>query len=175
MSITVYTIGHSTRRFDEFLVILQRFRIEEIVDVRAIPRSHYNPQFGQDVLKTNLEDNGIDYTHLVGLGGLRSATGATTNAGWKNRSFRGYADHMQTAQFKNALEQLIDIAREQSTAVMCAETLPWRCHRSLIGDALLVRGFTVEDIIDDKVSKPHKMTPWARVVGDAITYPGTTI
>lgn len=171
MSTPIHTIGHSTRQFGELLLILQRFQIEAVVDVRAIPRSHHNPQYNQDALKASLEANGLSYVHIAGLGGLRSATGSPTNAGWKNRSFRGYADHMQTDQFKNALEQLIDIAKERSTVIMCAETLPWRCHRSLIGDALLVHGLVVEDIISDKVSRPHKMTSWAKVVGDTITYP----
>lgn len=172
MSTTIYTIGHSTRRFDEFLKILQRFHIELIVDIRAIPRSRNNPQFDLDVLKVNLETYGIGFIHLAGLGGLRHATRASTNAGWKNPSFRGYADYMQTAQFMNALEQLVNLAKERPTAIMCAEALPWRCHRSLVGDALIVQGFDVEDIINDKTSRPHKMTPWARPFDDKITYPG---
>lgn len=171
MSVKVYTVGHSTRTFDEFLAILRRLGIVMVADVRAMPRSRHNPQFGQDVLRAGLEANGIGYVHLAGLGGLRPAAGSLTNAGWRNRSFRGYADHMQTAQFRNALQQLMDIARGRCTAIMCAEILPWRCHRSLIGDALLVHGFAVEDIFDEMESKPHRMTPWAKVAGDTITYP----
>ncbi len=169
---TVFTIGHSTRPFDKFLEILEVFRIEIVADVRTIPKSRYNPQFNIDSVKDGLETHGIRYIHMAGLGGLRQTTKNSINTGWKNLSFRGYADYMQTFEFGNSLEQLIKIAKEKVTTIMCAEAVSWRCHRSLIGDALLVRGFNVEDIISDRTSTPHKLTPWARVDGYVITYPG---
>lgn len=168
----VFTIGHSTRPFDNFLEILDAFRIEMVADVRTIPKSLHNPQFNIDDLKGGLEAHGIAYIHMTSLGGLRQTTINSINTGWKNASFRGYADYMQTLDFKNSLEQLITIAKEKVIAIMCAEAVPWRCHRSLIGDALLIHGFKVEDIMSDRSSKPHKLTSWARVDGHSITYPG---
>jgi uncharacterized protein (DUF488 family) len=173
MSTAIFTIGHSTRPFDKFLEILQIFRTEMVVDVRTIPKSRHNPQFNIDDLRDGLEVHGIGYIHMAGLGGLRHATIDSINMGWKNPSFRGYADYMQTSAFEESLEELITIAREKVTAIMCAEAVPWRCHRSLIGDALLVHGFRVEDIMTDRKSTPHKMTPWARVDGCSIRYPVT--
>ena len=143
-----------------------------IADVRTIPKSRHNPQFNMDGLRDGLKTNSIGYVHLAGLGGLRKTTIDSINTGWKNSSFRGYADYMQTLDFKNSLDRLITIAREKVTAIMCAEAVPWRCHRSLIGDALLVRDFKVEDIISDRTSTPHKLTSWAKVDGYTITYPG---
>ena len=172
MTNTIFTIGHSTRPFDKFVEILEGFRIEVVVDVRTIPKSRHNPQFNLDSLRDGLEAQNIEYIHLAGLGGLRPTAAASMNTGWKNSSFRGYADYMQTFEFMNSLEQLITIAREKVTVIMCAEAVPWRCHRSLIGDALLIRGFTVDDIMNGTTSKPHKMTPWAKVDGYTITYPG---
>ena len=169
---TVFTIGHSTRPFNEFLEILEIFRIEMVADVRTIPKSRHNPQFNTDVLKDSLETHGIGYVHLVGRGGLRKTTVDSINTGWENPSFRGYADYMQTLDFKNSLEQLFNVAREKITVIMCAEAVPWRCHRSLIGDALLIHDFRVEDIIRDRKSEPHKLTSWARVDGYNVTYPG---
>ena len=168
---TVFTIGHSTRSFTQFLELLEIFRIEMVADVRTIPKSRHNPQFNTDVLKVGLEARGIGYIHMAGLGGLRHALKDSVNMGWKNLSFRGYADYMQTVDFDNNLKQLITIAVTKVTVIMCAEAVPWRCHRSLIGDALLVRGLKVEDIISDKISKPHKLTPWAKVKGETIIYP----
>jgi uncharacterized protein (DUF488 family) len=171
MGTIVYTIGHSTRTFEQFLGILRGFGIETIVDIRTIPRSRHNPQFNGDVLKVALEANDLVYVHLKGLGGLRHPTGDKTNAGWRNASFRGFADYIQTAEFGEALKELIEIARKRSTVIMCAEAVPWRCHRSLIGDALLVSGLEVVDILDADKSKVHRMTPWAKVVEGRITYP----
>jgi uncharacterized protein (DUF488 family) len=168
---TIYTIGHSTRPFDKFLEILKTFRIEKVVDVRTIPKSRHNPQFNLDDLKGRLEAHGIAYIHMTGLGGLRQTTIDSINTGWKNLSFRGYADYMQTLDFENSLEQLITIAKEKVIAIMCAEALPWRCHRSLISDALLVRNFKVEDIMSDRASTQHKLTSWAKVDRCSITYP----
>ena len=167
----LFTIGHSTRRFDEFLAMLNTFHIVLVADVRTIPKSRRNPQFNEDSLRDSLKSNGIDYIHMAGLGGLRHSTKASANTAWENLSFRGYADYMQTAEFNSSLEQLIVIAKEKVTAIMCAEAVPWRCHRSLIGDALLIRGFEVEDIMSKRTAKPHKLTPWARVEGSTITYP----
>ncbi len=167
----VYTIGHSTRTLDEFLAILAKFGILVVVDIRTVPRSRHNPQFNSDVLKSSLEENGIAYVHLKGLGGLRHPTGENTNAAWRNDSFRGFADYMQTPEFRSALEELITIARERTTVIMCAEAVPWRCHRSLIGDALLVEGVEVEHIMSVEGSRPHKITPFAKVVDGKVTYP----
>ena len=172
MSETIFTFGHSTRPFDKFLEILEGFRIEMVADVRTITKSRHNPQFNMPDLKGGLEAHGIGYFHMAGLGGLRHTTIESINTGWKNPSFRGYADYMQTLDFENSLEQLITLAKEKVTAIMCAEAVPWRCHRSLIGDALLIRGFKVEDIMSDRTSTPHKLTSWAKVDGCTITYPG---
>ena len=171
MTPTLFTIGHSTRTIDEFLDMLSTFRIEIVADVRSIPGSRRNPQFNEDSLRDSLKDNGIGYTHMAGLGGLRHTTKSSINTAWENLSFRGYADYMQTKEFNDSLEQLIVLVKEKVTAIMCAEAVPWRCHRSLIGDALLIRGVKVDDIISKRTVKPHKLTPWARVEGYTITYP----
>jgi uncharacterized protein (DUF488 family) len=172
MSTVIFTIGHSTRAFDKFLDMLKFFHIETVADVRTIPRSRYNPQFNLADLKRGLEIHGIGYIHMAGLGGLRHTRKDSINTGWKNLSFRGYADYMLTSDFEESLEQLITLARAKLTVIMCAEAVPWRCHRSLIGDALLVHGIQVEDIISEGKSRPHLLTPWARVSKYTITYPG---
>ena len=168
----VLTVGHSTRSIEEFIELLQGHSVQRVVDVRTVPRSRRNPQFGQDVLPRSLANAGIGYTHLKALGGLRRARPDSPNAGWRNASFRGYADHMQTPEFASALEELLALARKELVAVMCAEAVPWRCHRSLIADALLVRGVAAEDIATPTRRTPHKLTPFARVRGTEITYPG---
>lgn len=168
---TIYTIGHSTRTIDEFINILLAFEIELVVDVRTIPGSRYNPQFNQDELRHDLERCDIGYTHMKDLGGLRHTTKTSINTGWRNLSFRGFADSMQTKEFNNGIQLLIEISKSKRTVIMCAEAVPWRCHRSLIGDALVVRNISVEDIMNEKNRKPHKMTPWAKVDGVIITYP----
>ena len=172
MTEIVYTIGHSTHSIDEFIRILTAFEIEKVVDVRTIPKSRHNPQFNEEELRIELRKQGIEYVRLEGLGGLRHTTKVSINTAWKNASFRGYADYMQTPEFSRALEELIDLAKEKRIVIMCAEALPWRCHRSLIGDALLIRRIKVEDIFNEKASKPHLLTPWAKVDGNKITYPG---
>jgi uncharacterized protein (DUF488 family) len=169
--ITIYTIGHSTRPADEFLSILKAFSIELVADIRTIPRSRRNPQYDQESLKRFLAEHGIGYVHLPALGGLRHPKKNSPNTGWTNASFRGYADYMQTPEFNRAIEDLIARAAEEELVIMCAEAVPWRCHRSLVGDALLVRGIHVEDILSEKASKPHKVTAWARVDGLDISYP----
>lgn len=169
--ITVYTIGHSTRSSEEFLNILDNFSIELLADIRTVPRSARNPQYDQTSLKLLLPSHGIEYLHVPALGGLRRARKDSVNTAWENASFRGYADYMQTPDFAAAIENLAALAADNKTAIMCAEAVPWRCHRSLVGDALLVRGIQVEDIMSEKNSRPHKLTPFARVHGLQITYP----
>jgi uncharacterized protein (DUF488 family) len=171
---TLYTIGHSTRSGDEFLAILRAFAIELVADIRTVPRSRRNPQFDQAELQRSLAEQHIQYVHLPALGGLRRARKDSINTGWQNASFRGYADYMQTAEFASAIEDLIPLAKAMRTVIMCAEAVPWRCHRSLAGDALIVRGVAVEDIMSETKSKPHKLTSWARVDGLVITYPDAT-
>lgn len=171
MNFTVYTIGHSTRAIEEFLAVLKQYEIKEVIDIRTIPKSQHNPQFNGDELKKALHNHHIGYRHMKGLGGLRHPKKDSINTAWRNSSFRGYADYMQTAEFAESLEQLIEIASKKQTVIMCAEALPWRCHRSLIGDALLVRHIMVIDIMNEKTSRPHTLTPWSYVDGLRITYP----
>jgi uncharacterized protein (DUF488 family) len=168
---TVYTIGHSTRPLDEFLAILRAHSIERLVDVRTVPRSRRNPQFEQVSLMQSLPRAGIEYRHMKALGGLRKPRPDSANIGWRNASFRGYADYMQSEEFAAAIEELIALAAARRTAVMCAEVVPWRCHRSLIGDALGARGVPVLDILSAEKAKPHELTSFARVDGTRITYP----
>jgi uncharacterized protein (DUF488 family) len=168
---TIFTIGHSTRPIEQFLEILDGFKIRLLADVRTIPGSRFNPQFDSKALEASLASHDIRYLHFAGLGGLRHTTKDSINTGWRNLSFRGYADYMQTPEFSENLEKLMTMARESTTCIMCAEAVPWRCHRSLIGDALLMSGFRVEDIMGSMVSKPHTLTPFAKVNGDSVTYP----
>ncbi len=172
MNQVIYTIGHSTHPIDEFIKMLDAFQIEMVVDVRTVAKSRHNPQFNEEELRSELHEHAIGYVRLEGLGGLRHTTKQSINTAWKNASFRGYADYMQTPEFEKALEELIGLSEEKRVAIMCAEAVPWRCHRSLIGDALLVRNKKVEDILSEKSSKPHALTPWAHVEGNKITYPG---
>ena len=167
----IYTIGHSTRTIEEFIKILQSYKIETVVDVRTIAASRHNPQYNEEDLCKSLSRKGIGYIHCKGLGGLRHTTKASVNTAWENASFRGYADYMQTTQFQENIDRLIDMIKDKPTVIMCAETLPWRCHRSLIGDALLVRNIEVIDIINEKTGKPHLLTSFAKVQGNRIVYP----
>jgi uncharacterized protein (DUF488 family) len=167
----IYTVGHSTHPIDEFIRILNAFEIEQVVDVRTIPKSRYNPQFNGAELQEELSKHAIEYIRLEGLGGLRHTTSNSVNTAWKNASFRGFADYMQTPEFARAVEDLIALAKGKRIVIMCAEAVPWRCHRSLIGDALLIRNIKVEDIFTEKTSKPHQLTAWAKVDGTNITYP----
>jgi uncharacterized protein (DUF488 family) len=169
--VTVFTVGHSTRPIDELLALLDSHRIRRVVDVRTVPRSRRNPQYGIDVLPQSLAARGIEYLHMPSLGGLRHARRDSPNTGWRNATFRGYADYMQTPEFERALEELTALARERRTAIMCAEAVPWRCHRSLIADALTVRGLTVRHILSAASDVPHRLTPLARVDGTRILYP----
>jgi uncharacterized protein (DUF488 family) len=165
-----YTIGHSTRPINEFIAILKTYWIETIVDVRTIAASRHNPQYNEEDLCKSLNQEDIGYIHMKGLGGLRHTTKASINTAWENVSFRGYADYMQTTQFQESLDQLIAMIKNKPTAIMCAEALPWRCHRSLIGDALLVRNIEVIDIMNEKTGKPHLLTSFAKVEGRRIVY-----
>lgn len=171
---TIYTIGHSTRSIDEFVAMLHAHDVVRLVDIRTIPKSRRNPQFAQDALRTSLADAGIEYAYLKDLGGLRPKQAETVNAGWRNQSFRNYADYMQSATFAEAVDELVVLAERAPTAIMCAEAVPWRCHRSLVGDALLVRGFEVIDIMSLTSAKPHPLTPFANVSETTITYPAET-
>ncbi len=168
---TVSTIGHSTHPIEEFIRMLQAHGIRQLVDVRTIPRSRRNPQFNRENLAASLEATGIGYRHMPGLGGLRHPRKDSVNTGWRNASFRGYADYMQTAEFCENLNHLIQLAPEAPTAIMCAEAVPWRCHRSLIADALVVRGISVLEILSATKSQPHAFTPFAKVDGQKVTYP----
>lgn len=170
-SLLVLTIGHSTRPIVEFIQLLQTNTVTHLIDVRTIPKSRYNPQYNQPALAYSLKEAGIAYTHLAILGGLRHASHNSINTGWRNTSFRGYADYMQTPQFEEGLETLIQLAREDRIALMCAEAVPWRCHRSLIEDALSVRGIRCEDIMNAGPRRAHTLTPFAHVSGTTVTYP----
>jgi uncharacterized protein (DUF488 family) len=171
MPLTIYTIGHSTRSLDEFIAILESFRIELLCDIRTIPKSRRNPQFAGEALQSALAEHGIEYVHLKALGGLRHPRKDSPNTAWRNDSFRGYADYMQTEEFAKAVDDLIARAERKRTVIMCAEAVPWRCHRSLVGDAFIVRGVEVQDIISEARTQPHKLTPWATVKGVEVTYP----
>jgi uncharacterized protein (DUF488 family) len=168
---SVLTIGHSTRPLDEFIALLEAHAVTLVIDVRTIPRSRHNPQFNQDSLPGSLKNSGIGYVHMPGLGGLRHAKTDSLNLGWRNASFRGYADYMQTPEFRRQIDELIRLAKEHRLAIMCAEAVPWRCHRSLIGDALTVRGIRTEDIMSLTQRRLHTLTPFALVQGTNITYP----
>jgi uncharacterized protein (DUF488 family) len=169
----VYTVGHSTRPIEKFIDILKSFQISHLVDVRTIPRSRRNPQFNKENLPGVLDAASIAYTHSAGLGGLRKPRTGSENMAWRNDSFRGYADYMGTPEFEENLASLIELAEnEPAVAIMCAESLPWRCHRSLIADALTVRGFEVIDLLDEGKSQAHSLTPFAKVDGLRVTYPG---
>ena len=170
----VFTIGHSTRSIEDFLELLHVNGVTCLLDVRTVPRSRHNPHFNRDTLPEPLLQAGIDYGHMPGLGGLRHARPDSPNMGWRNTSFRGFADYMQTPEFETGIETLIATATRKRTAIMCAEAVPWRCHRSLIADALVVRGIPVEHIMTIKRTNPHVVTPFAKVHGTHITYPTET-
>lgn len=169
----IFTIGHSTRSQEEFLEILKHYHITELVDVRTIPKSRHNPQFNGDTLAHFLRNHHIGYRHQKNLGGLRPTHKDSINTAWENASFRAYADYMQTDEFTKGIAELIDTAHHKTIALMCAEAVPWRCHRSLIGDALLVRHVIAKDIFSITSVKDHTLTPWACVHGTTITYPAS--
>lgn len=170
----VLMIGHSTRTLEEFIDLLQAHGAACVADVRTVPRSRHNPQFNRDTLPAALQTAGIGYVHLAELGGFRHTTADSPNTGWRKASFRGYADYMQTPAFARGLAALIKLASQGQIAVMCAEAVPWRCHRSLIADALLIRGIPSEDIGSATRRAVHTLTPFAKVRGLTITYPAST-
>lgn len=167
----VLTVGHSTRPLEEFIALLQAHAVTSLIDVRTVPRSRHNPQFNSDSLLVALEAAGIGYVHIAGLGGFRRTLPGSVNMGWRNVSFRGFADYMQTEEFAKNLAELIERARQERIALMCAEAVPWRCHRSLIADALVVHGIRAEEIISKTRRQAHVLTPFAKVDGTTITYP----
>src|SRR6266853_1695605 len=164
----VLTIGHSTRTWEAFLELLRAHRVKRIIDVRSIPKSRHNPQFNRTSLAKKLRTAKIGYVHLRKLGGLRHPRRDSPNMGWRNASFRGFADYLQTSEFEAGLHRLIKLARQKRSAIMCAEAVPWRCHRSLIADALTIRGIRVDDIMRTKRSQVHLLIPFARVQGHRI-------
>lgn len=167
----VLTVGHSTRSLNEFIDLLRAHSVTKLIDIRSVPRSRHNPQFNRDTFPDALNDAGIRYAHVAGLGGFRRAGPESPNRGWRNASFRGYADYMQTAEFAQNLASLMKFAKKQRVALMCAEAVPWRCHRSLIADALVMHGIRVEEIIDEARCRMHTLAPFARADGTVITYP----
>jgi uncharacterized protein (DUF488 family) len=171
IGLDLYTIGHSTRRIDEFLALLQAHGIQQLVDVRTAAGSRRNPQFMKNELSRTLAAHAIRYTHIPTLGGFRKPRADSPNAAWRNASFRGYADYMQTPEFERALAELLDLAARAPTAVMCAESVPWRCHRSLIADAVVARGLTAGHITSPYRCNAHMLTSFARVESGRVTYP----
>ena len=172
---TIWTIGHSTRSADEFVSLLEAHGITGLGDIRTIPASRRHPQFGGDALAARLGAQSIEYRHFPGLGGLRKPAKNSGNSGWKNASFRGYADHMQTPAFGAAVNELLDFGAGRRVAVMCAEAVWWQCHRMLLSDALTARGVEVQHIMGERgpsALQPHRMTAFARVESAAVSYPG---
>ena len=172
--LVVLTVGHSTRPLSEFIALLAAHSVGRLIDVRTVPRSRHNPQFNRDTLPAALEVPGIRYTHVASLGGFRRTHPGSLNMGWRNVSFRGFADCMQTPEFVENLASLIEQATRERIALMCAEAVPWRCHRSLIADTLVVHGIRAEEIINATRLQVHTLTPFARVKGRVITYPPQT-
>lgn len=170
---TIYTVGHSNRTLDDFKKLLAKSEIELLLDVRTVPKSRYVPHFNSESLKPALGEIGIGYRHFKPLGGLRKPAKDSPNQGWKNSSFRGFADYMQSGEFWQGVKEVMDLAAKKRVALMCAEAVPWRCHRSLIADALLVRGAEVVHIISERSLRPHEMTAFAVVEEGRITYPKT--
>lgn len=174
MKSIVFTIGHSTHPTREFIKILKAYDIEMLVDIRHYPGSRYCPQFGKARLRRNLTRNKIEYHHLVDLGGRRRVNKEShLNDGWRSPQFRGYADYMQTDEFHTALRELMVLAKEKVIAIMCSEAVPWRCHRSMVGDALIANNFKVVDIFTEKNARDHALTPFAKVKKKNVTYPAS--
>ncbi len=167
----VMTIGHSTRTPKEFIRLLKAHGVQRVVDVRTVPRSRHNPQFNRSELSPALHSARLHYRYMPGLGGFRRASPDSLNTGWHNASFRGFADYMQTAEFRKNLNQLIKLAKTERIAIMCAEAVPWRCHRSLIADALLARGIEVREITSAARAQPHTLTAWGKITAGRVTYP----
>jgi uncharacterized protein (DUF488 family) len=168
----ISTIGHSTRSIEELVRLLESNGVSQLADIRTIPRSRHNPQFNQVPLAESLKEAGLGYHYVPLLGGLRHARNDSVNTAWRNSSFRGFADYMQTPEFEEGLEQLIALAAKAPAAMMCAEAVPWRCHRSMIADALVIRGIAVQHIHSERVVRAHALTPFAKVEGSRVSYPG---
>jgi uncharacterized protein (DUF488 family) len=169
---TIWTVGHSTRAFQDFLSLLEAHGIEFLADIRTVPRSRRNPQFNREELANTLGAAAIEYRHMPGLGGLRHPRKDSINTAWQNDSFRGYADYMQTEDFARNLGALMELGKCRRIAIMCAEAVPWRCHRSLVADALAANGVEVLHILSETSAKPHTTTGFARIEGGRVTYPG---
>ena len=169
----IFTIGHSNRTIEDFIELLKTHRLEQVIDIRTIPRSRHNPQFNSDALAESLSKHNIAYIHLAKLGGLRHARADSTNLAWRNSSFRGFADYMETEEFEDGLDHALALAREKRSALMCAEAVPWRCHRSLVSDALTARHITVKHIVSASTPKPHSITSFARITNGHVTYPAS--
>jgi uncharacterized protein (DUF488 family) len=167
----IFTVGHSTRSIEEFVELLRAHGVKGIVDVRSIPMSRHNPQFNADSLEHSLEENHMSYKHIKELGGLRHARKDSLNLGWRNTSFRGFADYMATLEFSEGFETLIEVAKARETAIMCAEAVPWRCHRSLIADALIKKRWMVRDIMTRTVAARHLLTPFLKTWKGQLIYP----
>jgi uncharacterized protein (DUF488 family) len=167
----IYTLGHSNRTIEEFIEILKTYKIEQVVDIRSIPRSMHNPQFNKDAIAKSLRSRHINYKQMKDLGGFRHTLKDTINKGWRKPSFRGFADYMQTDKFNIALEKLIVISNNKTSALLCAESVPWRCHRSLIADALTARGVKVKDIYSKTRVQEHSMTSFAKIKKGRVYYP----
>lgn len=172
MSRTIWTLGHSNHPIETFLSLLEESSIRLVADVRRFPGSRRHPQYQREALERHLGESGIAYRHFAGLGGRRSARAPDSpNGGWRVEAFKAYADYMGTETFQTSLAALEQLAAESPTAILCAEALPWRCHRRLIADALIVRGWTVRDIMAAGKVQPHHLTEFARVVDGRLTYP----
>lgn len=167
---TVLSVGHSNRSFDDFVELLRAHGVKRVVDVRRFPASRANPQFDKAALARRLPARGIRYRHLEALGGRRKPKKDSPNRAWRNAAFRGYADYMETSEFRKALAALRALARKERTAFLCAEALPWRCHRSLIADALTAWGFDVEHLLSSTSARTHRRPPFARLRGRTLTY-----
>ena len=169
--IRIWTIGYSTREIDTFLSLLQENGIKAVADVRMFPGSKRYPQFGREALAKSLSEHGIRYEHFPELGGRRKAKPDSKNTAWRNESFRGYADYMETEEFRNGITRLVDLAQESGpTVIMCAEAVWWRCHRSLISDYLKAREVEVIHILDAKKNEPHPFTSAATIVNGDLSY-----
>jgi uncharacterized protein (DUF488 family) len=169
---TVFSVGHSTRTLDDFIALVHAYGITRLADVRAFPASRRLPHFNASALDAALAAAGIAYRHLPDLGGRRKPLADSPHAAWQNASFRGYADYMQTASFARGLELLLDLAASGPTVMMCAEAVWWRCHRRLIADALTARGIVVRHVVSPARTDPHELTPFARIDGPTVSYPG---
>lgn len=169
----VFAVGHSTRTADEMVALLEAHGVQVLADIRTVPRSRTNPQFNVDVFARTLARVDIHHQHLPRLGGLRRPQKDSLNTAWRNRSFQGYADYMQTEEFARGLEELRVLSRQGPVAIMCAEALRWRCHRSLVADALWARGVEVQHLTSATRSEPHRLTAFARLHGTQVLYPGS--